>query len=53
MSINKNNAWVSHDELSTDAEGKRTWSYEIRLLEKIKGQWKLVGQSLHIYKREN
>jgi hypothetical protein len=53
MSINENNAWVSHDELSTDAEGKRTWSYEIRLLEKIKGQWKLVGQSLHIYKREN
>jgi hypothetical protein len=53
MSINQNNAWVSHDELSTDAEGKRTWSYEIRLLEKIKGQWKLVGQSLHIYKREN
>jgi hypothetical protein len=53
MNINKNNAWVSHDELSTDAEGKRTWSYEIRLLEKIKGQWKLVGQSLHIYKREN
>jgi hypothetical protein len=53
MSINKNNAWVSHDELSTDAEGKRTWSYEIRLLEKIKRKWKLVGQSLHIYKREN
>ncbi|WP_296685346.1 endo-arabinase [Flavobacterium sp.] len=52
MSIHKNNAWVSHDELSTDAEGKRTWSYEIRLLEKIKGQWKLVGQSLHIYKKE-
>ena len=53
MNITKNNAWVSHDELSTDAEGKKTWSYEIRLLEKIKGQWKLVGQSLHIYKREN
>ena len=53
MNINKNNAWVSHDELSTDAEGKRTWSYEIRLLEKIKRKWKLVGQSLHIYKREN
>lgn len=52
MNINKNNAWVSHDELSTDAEGKRTWSYEIRLLEKIKGEWKLVGQSLHIYKKE-
>jgi len=53
MSISNSSAWVSHDELSTDAEGKRTWSYEIRLLEKIKGNWKLVGQSLHIYKREN
>lgn len=53
MNISNSNAWVSHDELSTDAEGKKTWSYEIRLLEKIKGQWKLVGQSLHIYKREN
>lgn len=53
MSINSTNAWVSHDELSTDVQGKRTWSYEIRLLEKIKGQWKLVGQSIHIYKSEN
>jgi hypothetical protein len=53
MNISNSSAWVSHDELSTDAEGKRTWSYEIRLLEKIKGNWKLVGQSLHIYKREN
>lgn len=52
MSITKNNAWVSHDEVATDAKGKRSWSYEIRLLEKIKGQWKLVGQSIHIYKKE-
>ena len=53
MSISNSNAWASHDEISTDKDGKRTWSYEIRLLEKIKGEWKLVGQSLHIYKREN
>ncbi|MEY4432520.1 MAG: hypothetical protein RLZZ44_650 [Bacteroidota bacterium] len=52
MSITNNNAWVSHDEVATDADGKRSWSYEIRLLEKIKGQWKLVGQSIHIYKKE-
>ncbi len=52
VSIHQNSAWVSHDEVSTDSEGKKTWSYEIRLLEKIKGQWKLVGQSLHIYKKE-
>ena len=52
MNVSNQSAWVSHDEISTDKEGKRTWSYEIRLLEKIKGQWKLVGQSLHIYKKE-
>ncbi|MFV5689406.1 endo-arabinase [Flavobacterium sp. ZT3R25] len=50
MSIHKNNAWVSHNEESTAKDGQKTFSYEIRLLEKIKGQWKLVGQSIHIYK---
>jgi hypothetical protein len=49
MSIHKNNAWVSHNEESTAKDGKKTFSYEIRLLEKINGQWKLVGQSIHIY----
>jgi hypothetical protein len=52
MSINGNSAWVSHDEESTSKEGKKTLSYEIRMLEKIEGQWKLVGQSIHIYKQE-
>lgn len=49
ISINGNSAWVSHDEESTAKDGKKTFSYEIRLLEKIEGQWKLVGQSIHIY----
>ena len=52
ISIQKNSAWVSHDELSTSKEGTKSYSYEIRLLEKIKGEWKLVGQSIHIYKPE-
>ena len=52
MSINGDTAWVSHDEESTSTEGKKTLSYEIRMLEKIKNQWKLVGQSIHIYKSE-
>jgi hypothetical protein len=51
MSIHGNNAWVSHNEESTAIDGKKTYSYEIRMLEKIKGQWKLVGQSIHISKR--
>ncbi len=49
FSIYKNNAWVSHDEISTSTDGIKTYSHEIRLLEKIKGQWKLVGQSIHLY----
>lgn len=49
FSIHGNNAWVSHDEVSTGADGNKTYSHEIRLLEKIKGRWKLVGQSIHLY----
>jgi hypothetical protein len=52
ISINGKSAWVSHDEESTGKDGKKTFSYEIRLLEKIKNNWKLVGQSIHIYKTE-
>ena len=43
-------AWVSHDEESTAKNGQKTYSYEFRMLEKIDGQWKLVGQSIHAYK---
>ncbi len=51
MSIHGDDAWVSHNEESTTADGKKTYSYEIRLLEKIDGEWKLVGQSIHLYKK--
>jgi hypothetical protein len=49
MNLTGNNAWVSHNEESTSKEGKKTFSYEIRILEKINGQWKLVAQSIHLY----
>ena len=52
MSIHQNHAWVSHDEESISKSGAKTYSYEIRMLEKIKGEWKLVGQSIHIYKQQ-
>lgn len=52
MSINRNTAWVSHNEESTAKDGTISYSYEIRLLEKIKKEWKLVGQSIHMYKKE-
>ncbi len=50
MSIHGDNAWVSHNEESISTEGKKSYSYEMRMLEKINGEWKLVGQSIHLYK---
>lgn len=42
-------AWVSHDEVSTAMNARKSYSQEIRLLEKIEGRWKLVAQSIHVY----
>jgi len=49
FSIQGDNAWVSHDEVSIAKDGNNTYSHEIRILEKVEGQWKLVGQSIHVY----
>ncbi len=49
MNISGNNAWVSHNEESTAKDGSKSYTYEFRILEKINGQWKLVGQSIHLY----
>lgn len=49
FSIQKKHAWVSHDEMSVAVDGSKSYSHEIRMLEKIKGEWKLVGQSIHLY----
>lgn len=51
ISIHENSAWVSHDEISTATDSTKSYSSEIRLLEKINGQWKLVGQSIHVYEK--
>ena len=50
FSIHGTDAWVSHDEASTAKDGTVSYSHEIRILEKISGQWKLVAQSIHLYK---
>ena len=50
FSIHGNDAWVSHDEASTAKDGTITYSHEIRILEKINNEWKLVAQSIHLYK---
>ena len=51
ISIHGDNAWVCHDEESTSKEGVKTFSYEMKMLEKINGEWKLVAASMHFYKK--
>ena len=51
ISIHGIGAWVSHEEVSTAADGTKSYSKEIRMLEKVDGNWKLVGQSIHLYKK--
>jgi hypothetical protein len=50
ISINGNSAWSSHDQETTATDGTKSYSYEMRMLEKINGQWKIVGESVHHYK---
>jgi WD40 repeat protein len=49
FNIYGNQAWVNHDEVSVEVDGKETYTHEMRLLEKVNGDWKLVGQSLYPY----
>ena len=51
MSIHKDNGWTSFDEVSTAKDGTKSYSYEIWMVEKINGQWKLVAASMHFYKQ--
>lgn len=51
ISIHRIGAWVSHNEESISADGTKSYSKEIRMLEKVDGKWKLVGQSIHLYNK--
>lgn len=52
FSIHQDAAWVKHDEVSITKGGARSFSKEVRILEKKSGSWKLVGQSIHSYQPE-
>ncbi len=51
MSIHGDNGWTSFDEISTAKDGTKTYSYEVWMVEKINGDWKLVAASMHFYKQ--
>ena len=48
MSIHGTTALVTHNETSTSANGSLNHTYEVRMLEKINGQWKLTGQIIQV-----
>jgi hypothetical protein len=51
ISIMGNSAWVSHNEESVSKDGKKTYSVEFKMLEKVNGDWKIVGMSIHAYNK--
>lgn len=51
ISIMGNSAWVSHDEESISKDGKKSYTAEFKMLEKINGDWKIVGMSIHLYNK--
>ena len=51
MSIHNDNGWVSFDEISTAKDATKTYSYEMWMVEKITGEWKLVAASMYFYKQ--
>lgn len=50
ISVQGTSAWSSHDQVTTSPDGQKTYTHELRMLEKISGTWKIVGMSVHVYK---
>ena len=48
FNISGASAWVSHDQVAINKLGKASTSKEIRFLEKVADQWKMIGQSVHM-----
>jgi hypothetical protein len=47
--VEGNTAWAMYDSVKTDDKGKHP-SYEVRMMEKVNGAWKIVCMSVHHYK---
>jgi len=48
MSIHGTTALVTHNETSTSSNGSVSHTFEVRMLEKTDGQWKLTGQIVQV-----
>jgi hypothetical protein len=50
IAVSGNSAWANFDEETTNKDGSKGYSHEMRMLEKVNGKWKIVGESVHYYK---
>jgi hypothetical protein len=48
VSIHGSTALVTHNETSISPNGSANHTYEVRMLEKINGEWKLTGQIIQV-----
>jgi hypothetical protein len=47
--VNGNTAWASFDQTGADTKGNKKTSKELRVLEKVNGEWKVVVMNAHLY----
>lgn len=53
IAIHGNSAWANFDQETSNKDGSKGYSHEMRMLEKVNGKWKIVGESVHLYKPAN
>lgn len=47
--ISGNTAWATFDQTGADTKGNRMTAKELRILEKVNGEWKIVVMDAHLY----
>lgn len=47
--VNNLTAWATYDQVKTTEKGEKNYSHEVRMLEKIAGNWKIVAECVFHY----
>ena len=47
--VNGNTAWTTFDQTGADTKGNKMTAKELRVLEKVNGEWKIVVMDAHLY----
>lgn len=47
--VNGNTAWTTFDQTGADTKGNKMTAKELRILEKVNGEWKIVVMDAHLY----